>query len=67
MLLKLAGDGNAAFRITLRREDIARMAGLTTETAIRVVRRLEKRGGLNIDHGKIVISDREPLRRLAAG
>jgi len=67
VLLKLAGDGDAAFRITLRREDIARMAGLTTETTIRVVRRLEKRGVLDIDHGKIVIGDREPLRRLAGG
>jgi CRP-like cAMP-binding protein len=67
VLLKLAGDGGAATRITLRREDIARMAGLTTETTIRVVRRLAKQGVLVIEHGKIIIDDREPLRRLATG
>lgn len=59
VLLKLA-NGRAAdgpVRITLRREDIANMAGLTTETTIRVIRRLSERGLFDIVHGKILIDD----------
>ncbi len=43
--------------IGLRRRDIADMAGLTTETTIRVVRRLANQGVFDIAHGKIVISE----------
>ena len=44
-------------KIKLRREDIAKMAGLTTETTIRVIRRLADKGLIRIDRGKIVVSD----------
>ncbi len=52
-------------RITLRRQDIARMAGLTTETTIRVIRRLATGGLVTIDHGKIIVGDISGLKRLA--
>ncbi|MEP6946945.1 MAG: Crp/Fnr family transcriptional regulator [Acidobacteriota bacterium] len=51
-------------RITLRREDIANMAGLTTETTIRVIRRLAAKGLFVIDHGKILIDSVDELKRL---
>ena len=69
VLLRIAKDEGDVFplRITLRREDIANMAGLTTETTIRVIRRLAKRGFLNIDHGKIIIDDNTGLVQLVEG
>lgn len=69
VLLKLAGQASddLPFKIALRREDIAKMAGLTTETTIRVIRRLAERGLLRIDHGKVVIDDAESLKRFVAG
>jgi CRP/FNR family transcriptional regulator len=69
VLLKIAKDEGDEFpvRISLRREDIANMAGLTTETTIRVIRRLAKQGLLSIDHGKIVIDDNRGLRQLVEG
>lgn len=66
VLLKLC-HGDAGVKITLRREDIARMAGLTTETTIRVVRRLSEQGLVNIVHGKIIIDDPLLLRRFVEG
>jgi CRP/FNR family transcriptional regulator len=65
VLLKLAGSGDVKLpvRISLRREDIGRIAGLTTETTIRVVRRLADKKLLRIEHGKIFIDDPAPLRR----
>ena len=49
-------------KITLRREDIARMAGLTTETTIRTIRKLALQGAISIEKGKILISDTDALR-----
>ena len=65
VLLKLAGtdEKDLPVRISLRREDIGRIAGLTTETTIRVVRRLADKKLLRIEHGKIFIDDPAPLRR----
>ncbi len=51
------------FQVPLRRQDIADMAGLTTETTIRVIRNLAKENVLRIVHGKIFIDD---TRRLHA-
>lgn len=66
VLLKLAEREPAGVpvRIVERREDIAKMAGLTTETTIRVVRRLADKEFIRIDHGKIVLDDVESLRSL---
>ena len=65
VLLKLARAESDAppIRIGLRREDIGRIAGLTTETTIRVVRRMADKELLRIDHGKIFIDDPERLTR----
>ncbi len=67
VLLKLAEKEpyDPPVRITLRRQDIARMAGLTTETTIRVIRRLAVGGIVTIDHGKIIVGDITGLKRLA--
>lgn len=48
--------------ITIRRQDIAEMAGLTTETTIRAVRRLAAKNLIKIERGKIIIDDLAPLR-----
>lgn len=66
ILLKLAEKEptDKPFRVKLRRQDIARMAGLTTETTIRVIRRFAANGSVVISHGKIVIDDRTGLKQL---
>lgn len=48
-------------KISLRRQDIAEMAGLTTETTIRAVRKLADRDLIKIVHGKIIIDDLDGL------
>jgi CRP/FNR family transcriptional regulator, cyclic AMP receptor protein len=69
VLLKLAEKepSNMPIKIGLRRQDIAHMAGLTTETTIRVTGRLAERSLVRIEHGKIMIDDMEKLRRHVAG
>ena len=49
------------------RQDIADMAGTTTETAIRVMSHLKDRGIVRSARGKIVIVDEVKLRLLAEG
>ncbi len=49
-------------KISLRRQDIAEMAGLTTETTIRAVRKLADKNLLEIIQGKIVLSEIQSLR-----
>ena len=68
VILKLAGKTttDAPVKITLRREEIAQMAGLTTETTIRVVRRLAEKQLVRIVRGKIIVDDTEPLRAYVA-
>ena len=65
IILKLAEkqDGKDAVKITVRRQDIARMAGLTTETAIRAIRKLAERELIKISHGKIFVQDPAPLTK----
>ena len=55
--------GQLPVKITLRRQDIAKMAGLTTETTIRAIRRLSQKGLIAIEHGKVVIEKLGPLQR----
>lgn len=66
VLLRLAekqnGRTDAPVRIGLRRQDIAEMAGLTTETTIRTVRRLAEKKLIRIVHGKIILDDLTGLR-----
>ena len=65
ILLKLAArEGTEGpVKISLRRQDIAEMAGLTTETTIRVIRNLAAKGMIKIVHGKVLIDPQGPLSR----
>ncbi|HEY8563808.1 MAG TPA: Crp/Fnr family transcriptional regulator [Pyrinomonadaceae bacterium] len=65
VLLRLAEKegGEKAVKISLRRQDIAEMAGLTTETTIRVIRKLAEKDLVKIVHGKIILERPETLRR----
>lgn len=65
ILLKLASRERAdgPVKITLRRQDIAEMAGLTTETTIRVIRNLAAKGMIEIVHGKVLVDPQGPLSR----
>ena len=65
VLIKLveAQDGNGPVKIPVRRQDIAEMASLTTETTIRAIRRLADQELVKIVHGKIIVEDVEPLRK----
>jgi CRP-like cAMP-binding protein len=60
ILLRLAKEEPT--RINLRRQDIADMAGLTTETTIRVIKRLAEKELLRIVKGKIILEKPERLR-----
>ncbi len=64
VLLRLAERmGLDSTKILLRRQDIAEMAGLRTETTIRVIRKLADKNLLKIQRGKIIIDDTELLQR----
>lgn len=69
ILLKLAlkESADAPVKITHRRQDIARMAGLTTETAIRSIRKLADKRLVTISHGKVVVESPRPLREFLEG
>jgi len=51
--------------VELSRAELAEMAGVSTETAIRVLSRLRERGLIELEGHKIYIRDREGLERLA--
>jgi CRP/FNR family transcriptional regulator len=63
VLLGLAYDSRQDWpvRIALRRQDIAEIAGLTTETTIRTIRKLAGKGLVRIERGKILIDSCMPL------
>lgn len=65
ILLKLAEkeNQNGSITINLRRQDIAEMVGLTTETTIRTVKKLADKELLKIVHGKILLEDLSALRK----
>lgn len=66
VLLRLADgkNGGGSFEIPFRRQEIAEMSGLTIETTIRSVRKLEKQGYLKIVKRKIVLEDTGPLKKM---
>lgn len=66
VLLKLFAESGeqAPVRIAVRRQDIAEMASLTTETTIRVIRRFADQELVRIVHGKIFIDSIAPLQKL---
>jgi len=65
ILLRLAGEvkDNEVKQISHRRQDIAEMSGLSLETTIRVIRKLEDRGYLKIIRGRIFLETTEHLRQ----
>lgn len=65
VLLQLSEKEKAEMpvKITLRRQDIAEMAGLTTETTIRAVKKLAAKNLFGIVHGKIVFDELDSLRK----
>jgi CRP/FNR family transcriptional regulator len=69
VLIRLFGaePGPPPIKIKLRREDIGRMAGLTTETTIRMIRRLADTGAIRVERGKIFIDEVGGLARYLAG
>lgn len=66
VLISLADQAGRRFplKVTLRRQDIAEMAGLTLESTIRSVRRMAARGLFNIIKGKITLDSADGLERL---
>jgi CRP/FNR family transcriptional regulator len=65
VLVKLAEAQGSAFplKIRVRRQDIAEMASLTTETTIRVIRRFAEQDMLRIERGKVIIEELDPLQQ----
>lgn len=65
VLLRLAEKetSQTSIKIALRRQDIAEMAGLTTETTIRATRRLAEKNLIKIVHGKIILDSPEDLQK----
>ena len=61
--LTLKEFGEAPIKITHRRQDIARMAGLTTETTIRSIRKLADKELVTITHGKVIVESPSLLQR----
>ena len=53
--------------LPITRQEIADMAGTTTETAIRVMSQLKDRGIIRSTRGKVVILDEKKLRLLSEG
>lgn len=68
VLLRLyeSADSEPPVRIMLLRREIAEMAGITTETTIRVIRKLANQEIITISHGKILIDRPESLRKYLA-
>ncbi|HMS42121.1 MAG TPA: Crp/Fnr family transcriptional regulator [Pyrinomonadaceae bacterium] len=63
VLLRLTIESNESQpkKITLRRQDIAEMSGLTIETTIRAIRSLAKKDYVEIIRGKIIVKNTEQL------
>ncbi|MEP7039362.1 MAG: Crp/Fnr family transcriptional regulator [Acidobacteriota bacterium] len=66
VIVRLSKNETAPVTIKVRRQDIAEMAGLTTETTIRAIRKLADKNLVRIEHGKIIIDDIKPLREFLA-
>ena len=59
---KVSIPSTASTMIPIKRRDVADMAGLTTETTIRVIRQLAKDGFIRIEKGKIYIDNLKGLQ-----
>jgi CRP-like cAMP-binding protein len=71
-LLQLVGKmGNqrvngVAIDVPLTRQDIAEMAGTTVETTIRVFSRWRRQGVIQMEGGRVVVTNRQRLEQIAA-
>ena len=65
VLLRLSSKLGLTLPFT--RQEIADMAGTTTETAIRVMSQFRDRGIVSSTRGRIIIRDKEKLRLLSEG
>lgn len=61
-LLEAAQDSGVAL---LTRQELADLTGTTVETAIRITRRWEKAGLVQLSRGKIALSNQNDLRKIA--
>lgn len=57
-------NGTVTIRTALRRQDLADLAGTTTETCIRIMSRWAKLGIVRTERGRFVIDDRTRLEKL---
>jgi CRP/FNR family transcriptional regulator len=64
ILLEYAGDGSAP-RQRLTQQEMAAIAGTAREIIGRSLKELEGEGVIRMDHHRIVITDKEALRRMA--
>jgi CRP-like cAMP-binding protein len=64
ILLEYAGDGSAP-RQRLTQQEMAGIAGTAREIIGRSLKELEGEGVIRLDHHRIVITDKEALRRMA--
>ena len=55
LLKRRNGNGEKKFKIELSRQQIADMTGLRTETVIRTMRRLNEKGTISIEKGKVFV------------
>src|SRR5262249_21221241 len=69
LLLQLAAgqprNGDEGVRIQWRRRDLAEMIGVSTETAIRLLAKLKKRGAIRPAGRELILCDQALLSRLA--
>lgn len=59
-------QGRSPVSVELNQSVLAELAGVTRPTANRVLRRLESTGVVALDRGRVVVLDREALRRAGA-
>ena len=52
------------YKVNISREDLAQMAGVTYKTAIKAMKNMESRGIINASNGKILVNDRDRLRKI---
>ena len=64
LLIELSANGGAP-RLRWRRRDLAEMIGVSTETAIRLLAKLKRRGAIRPEGREVVVCDVPLLTRLA--
>jgi CRP/FNR family transcriptional regulator len=59
------GDGTTRLTLGYSRRELAEMIGVSPETAIRLLSRLQQKQAINMHHRELVITDADKLARLA--